>query len=313
MDRDGARRDGGARRRRGPGPGVPRRAKLRRGVRGGALHPGSRTRAAAPGARAVAAVAESQREHHALAHGGRVERSRHRAIRALAQHQQLHAHAVAAAVPPAKPGAVQPGGFPGEAGGSDLCARHPGPRGARRAGVLRRARRAGHAGAGRGAEGGDLGAAGAGEAQFRSRHRDHHRHARGAGALRPHRLPGDRGAERRRQPPPVAAAHHRQGLRPPGAAAGRRAARAAQPEPDAGLGRPRRKAELRGAGSGGDRRNRAARGAARERRAHADARPGRDPRAKHAKRHHDHRDQRRPGYDQQQHRAAARRATLPGR
>ena len=74
--------------------------------------------------------------------------------------------------------------------------------------VLARAR---HARAGARAEGGDRRAARAGEAQLRGRHRDHHRHARGAGALRPHRRAGDRGAERPRKQAPRAAAHHRQG------------------------------------------------------------------------------------------------------
>ena len=39
-------------------------------------------------------------------------------------------------------------------------------------------------------------AAGFGQAQFRGRHHDHHRHARGAGPLRPRRRPGNRGGER---------------------------------------------------------------------------------------------------------------------
>ena len=89
---------------------------------------------------------------------------------------------------------------------ADLRPGLPGPDRARGAGLLRRAGGAGHADAGARAARGDLRAARAGEAQLRGRHRDHHRHARGAGALRPERRQRDRGAERPREQAARAAA-----------------------------------------------------------------------------------------------------------
>ncbi len=135
---------------------------------------------------------------------------------------QRHNQLLAADLPQAELHPVRPGRVPGEAGRGELLAGQSGSHRARGAGLLRRARRAGHARAGGRAEGGDLGAAGAGQAQLRSGHRDHHRHARGAGALRPERGAGDPGAERPRREEAHAAADHGQGIRRAQAAAPRR-------------------------------------------------------------------------------------------
>ena len=74
--------------------------------------------------------------------------------------------------------------------------RRAGPGGAREPGLLRRARQPGQPGAGAGAEGRGGRAARLRQAQLRGRHLDHHRHARGAGPLRPRHRAGDRGGER---------------------------------------------------------------------------------------------------------------------
>ena len=118
------------------------------------------------------------------------------------------------------------------------------------AGVFRRAARAGQRGALRRPEARDLRAARAGQAQFRGRHRDDRRHARGPGALRPGGRQGDLRQERPRGEAPRAAAADRQA---PGRASRRCGDRSTLDAPHArrhrGVGEDRQRVELHGRSS----------------------------------------------------------------
>ena len=124
--------------------------------------------------------------------------------------------------------------------------RRAGPDPARQPGLLRRPRRPGHAGNDARQQGGDRRAARLGQAQLRGRHGDHHRHPRGAGALRP----GDGAGDRRRQRP----RHQADRARPAGRPQQRRAAPAGRAggaagdggDPGRRAGQPRRPRSIRG-------------------------------------------------------------------
>ena len=98
---------------------------------------------------------------------------------------------VAAAVPLPEPRRLRPGEGAGHAVGLRARARAAGPDRARRRRVLRRAARAVQHRARAEPEEGRVRAARAGQAQFRGRRRDDHRHQRGAGEVRPDRRAGN--------------------------------------------------------------------------------------------------------------------------
>ena len=184
----------GAARGGGPAADLPRGAEAGSGHRVRAFAVGSDAGARAAGARGAAAV------------GVRVRPGERQQLRLDGQHQsedprldelqlrRTHLPGVAAAVPAAERRRARPGEGAGRA--VRLLARHraAGPHHPHRGRVFRRAagrvqRRARAAAEDRGVR-----AARAGQAQLRGRHRDHHRHQRSAGQVRPDRRHRDPGA-----------------------------------------------------------------------------------------------------------------------